>query len=352
VLGEWRALCEGGWTGDVPRGLPDDDGTAAAQTEAGRPAVDIQSRESHTALLPVRDTDIHPTEREPPQYATNELERVAGPHLRNVPSAASSSDTSGHNPTTMGLRTQTSQDRETSKSSTSLASLASFPSPPTHIPPPLTSSPLASRTVSTEIQDDVGSPQLHASPSASTQPVEHSTSEAADADLVVPNEADGNQDEPAPAMLNQPTGDDNLAPPLSSVAARRPMNAASPSSPIEAETIAQPEPSSVAPKADYTGDSGPSYRSGSREGNIGATGSVSNTARKGDSAYYPKGDYMDDKEFGVRPTPTSPLDRWTLDTQPKNLERSESAASAGSVAALRNRYSYSVGYCCSSFTLT
>ncbi|EIN04941.1 hypothetical protein PUNSTDRAFT_138128 [Punctularia strigosozonata HHB-11173 SS5] len=335
VLGEWRALCEGGWTGPIPQALPEDDGPTTTPQPGMAPINEDQARELQVKLAPQgRDAGANGNEREPPQYVPNDPERGNDLHARNMPSATSSSDLSNHNSNARMPRAQLSQDRY--NSATSLASLASFPSPPTHVPPPLVASPLASRTVSLEAGDSADSSQKAVSFPSSVRNMASPESEPQEpkpkksGETLQDADTDASNTQSPPTAQYQSQEDGNVL--RSSSAGQLPVIDTRPSA-SGARPLEQSGRSVEAARKDNQ----ISQPIPSDQNDMG-TGSAANRMR--DSVSYPKGDYTDDREFGVRRDAGSPVERRDAGAQGKALERSESVVSAGSVAALRNRYSY------------
>ncbi|KAI0322559.1 hypothetical protein OF83DRAFT_1092804 [Amylostereum chailletii] len=96
-LGEWRSFCEGGWAGVLPEDLPDLDATSRSQDG------------SHNVGQDSGGMSTSPAQQSPPD-------------IQAYPNSSSHQSDDLHRPT-------------------SLASLASFPSPPTHFPIPPIQSP-------------------------------------------------------------------------------------------------------------------------------------------------------------------------------------------------------------------
>ncbi|KAI0782320.1 hypothetical protein C8Q75DRAFT_506458 [Abortiporus biennis] len=146
-LGQWRSLCEGGWTGSIPQDLPSiDDSTTAKsppspvaepnpETPPSKPNQDLALPTSpapeYSSRGPTPTSDPHP----PPTYFTR------------------GRDTPQHSQNESMDRGQLPADRF--NSTTSMVSLGAFPAPPTHFPlPPVArlDDPSSSSTPTTEIQ--------------------------------------------------------------------------------------------------------------------------------------------------------------------------------------------------------
>lgn len=337
MLGEWRAMCEGGWTGPIPQALPDNDDPATSPQLGTAPSGEDQGRDLQAKVAPQgRDASANGSEREPPQYVPHDSARENPDlHAWNMPSATSSSDLSNHNVNARTPQAQLAQDRY--NSATSLASLASFPSPPTHVPPPLVASPLGSRTVSLETGDNADSSQK-----AVSFPLSVTNMGSSDPKPQEPKSAKSGE-----TLQNAETDASDLRSPTSQYQAQEDGNDPRSTSMGQSPVIDTRPTTSETRPLEQSGKSVETARKDNQlpqptPSNYNDTSSMSSGSaahRKRDSAGYPKGNYADDREFGMRHDAGSPVDRRDAG---KALERSESVVSAGSVAALRNRYSYTV----------
>jgi hypothetical protein len=151
-LGEWRALCEGGWTGSIPYGLPDSNG-ARQQISAGSHNEQATLRRPLTLSIENQDNEAP---RRPVEHYKNEQNNVeepttssrstttssAEPFLSRKPSrnfspAGKQIQTSFSNAQNPALEPPTAPFARNDKWTDtvgSATSLSSFPSPPTHIP--------------------------------------------------------------------------------------------------------------------------------------------------------------------------------------------------------------------------
>lgn len=151
-LGEWRALCEGGWTGSIPHGLPGSD-DARQQSSAGSHNEQATLRRPLTPSIEKQDSK---EPRRPVEQNNNEQNNVedhttsskstttssAEPFLSRKPSRNFSSpgkqiQTSHSNAQNSALEppmTPYAQNDKWMDSVGSTTSLSSFPSPPTHVP--------------------------------------------------------------------------------------------------------------------------------------------------------------------------------------------------------------------------
>ncbi|OBZ72236.1 hypothetical protein A0H81_07444 [Grifola frondosa] len=139
-LGEWRALCEGGWSGDVPGDLPDYN-TGKTTTEP-RPVNEHDSGEITGSPRP-RELMPPTNEKPAPEYSSRDASEQENASRAVTPSGQSPVAPPQYFPEP-GDKPEQHLERK-SHSATSLASLASFPAPPTHFPiPPVSGAKLAS----------------------------------------------------------------------------------------------------------------------------------------------------------------------------------------------------------------
>lgn len=140
-LGQWRAYCEGGWSGPMPQDLPDveshtsqanpvqlpiptqrdttpfgRDGSRDLAAPVDNSASQYSSRRASEQDQGTSSRAVTPSGDHPPRYIPTSTEQV----VQGQPPNSSSKELADHK----------------SHSATSLASLASFPSPPTHFPLP------------------------------------------------------------------------------------------------------------------------------------------------------------------------------------------------------------------------
>ncbi|KIM84097.1 hypothetical protein PILCRDRAFT_818398 [Piloderma croceum F 1598] len=166
-LGQWRALCEGAWTGSIPQDLPDLD-EAHTQSSSGpgdeqltpqiTPIATMEIYDSRNSLSATEQNRATSTTR---SRTTSSREPFISRKPSNIPSsAAKQARTSSFNDQSASLDAPKAsfagKDKWTDTMG-SVASLSSFPSPPTHVPMPLTSTEL-----------DVQSPRSRQPQAAST----------------------------------------------------------------------------------------------------------------------------------------------------------------------------------------
>lgn len=243
----------------------------------------------------------------------------------------------------------------------SIDSLGSFPEPPNHFPiPPLTGSFSSnSATNSPTIQHSTrfgnGPTQIRTSsdvsgsssdppsvlPRVTESPLEETAAPPVSTDGSLPTDSswdhyatplttptpNGKSSSPnvteGPEAGTDETNDAPLVPALDTA----PLRGSLPAS-------VQPPPTLI-PNTQSRQQHDPAPLTNSRSGSV--TG-YSNTFRKGD--------YLDDREFGVNDsTETTPLKAKTLDSPQSHIERSDTSRSNGNmVAAIRDRYTRAVSY--------
>lgn len=128
-LGEWRAHCEGGWAGAMPEDLPDEpDETQQRETSYERNADDIDIRDRNA-----------PAERSAPEYSLRAA--TSSGKAPSLPQYLPVGDHVGQNLSGFdkGHTGDHHNDRQRQRRHP-FAALASFPSPPSHVPIPNTNS--------------------------------------------------------------------------------------------------------------------------------------------------------------------------------------------------------------------
>ncbi|KAL6307484.1 hypothetical protein BKA93DRAFT_747540 [Sparassis latifolia] len=325
-LGEWRALCEGGWSGAVPADLPDADaqnygqqntsegdrrvGQELAVPSSGIPAPEYSSRQTSGAATPLGHSP-----RAPPQY----LPESGGPTS---------------NPPTDALRElQDAKSRALGKNKndtlTSITSLSSFPSPPTHFPlPPVTRRDSDAVLITT-------TPETKADPQSESRTSSGLT--------------------PFPRMTDSPTAespsenfDGSLAPPDMSTTTQIALSSSAPANRLE---NAVEEPMTLTTETtNITTEHSPLQPPSPlpRNADVGKPRSGDRSVLGDLSGSYKTRDYVGDAEFGVHPTRVVTKEEAKASNReissPKNLERSDTSKSNGStVAALRDRYVRTAG---------
>lgn len=159
-LGEWRALCEGGWTRSLPQDLPDPE--ESQQTQPDRDIIDERRIEEEDRQAPttIRNVEVRdPREsveraRPPPGYTLGpEQARDYVPLTRNSPTLLKSNlmqtVSSGQEPSSSTGPSSFEPPRPFVDPNTgSVRSLSAFPSPPTHfpLPPPRRQQPSQSQS--------------------------------------------------------------------------------------------------------------------------------------------------------------------------------------------------------------
>jgi hypothetical protein len=166
-LGEWRALCEGGWTRDIPRDLTYSDQPQQSpmgaltlpptrSEEEDQPAPrtvkveDVESKEDLRREVAKRDrfeerhVAAQSNDRREWEYASSAVRTTSGQqHIRpnQFNTTASSEQSQSHSSTSLDQPQVASDNERDSRSPEPHATLASFPAPPTHLPLPPLSSP-------------------------------------------------------------------------------------------------------------------------------------------------------------------------------------------------------------------
>ncbi|KAH9031087.1 hypothetical protein EDB84DRAFT_1493549 [Lactarius hengduanensis] len=320
-LGEWKALCEGGWTGPIPGDLPDVD----QSPDAPRATQDAVPNDTELGVSPASPR---------PMPAPGSLRAVP---LKPPPTVYDDG------------------------SVCSIASLGSFPEPPNHFPiPPLTGSfssnsatnspiiqhgnPLGDGTMQIRTSSDVsGSSSDPPSilPRVTESPLEEIASVPIPTDGLLP--PDSSQDHLAPHPTTSAPNGKNASPSVTEGPRTNVDNTNdAPSLPApNPAPLRDPPPASVPPpltlvpvstQSRQQQDPAPSIDS--RSGSV--TG-YNNTFRRGD--------YLDNREFGVDDsTEATPLKAKTLDSPQSRIERSDASRSNGNmVAAIRDRYTRTTG---------
>ncbi|KAH9058332.1 hypothetical protein EDB87DRAFT_1564012 [Lactarius vividus] len=318
-LGEWKALCEGGWTGPIPGDLPDVD-----------PSLDA----------PRATQDAAPNDAE--------LGLSSGTSLTSTPDS---------------LRTVPPKLPPTvydDGSVRSIASLGSFPEPPNHFPiPPLTGSfssnsatnsptiqhgnPLGDGAMQIRTSSDVSgsssdSPSIL--PRVTESPLEEIASVPIPTDGSLPPESSQHHLAPPPTTL-APNGKSASSSVTEGPRANVDDTNDAPSLPApnlahlrDPPPASVPPPPALVPVSTQSRQQDPAPSIDSRSSSV--TG-FNNTFRRGD--------YLDDREFGVdNSTEATPLKAKTLDSPQSRIERSDTSRSNGNmVAAIRDRYTRATG---------
>lgn len=305
-LGQWRSLCEGGWTGPAPQDLPDI-----------QPASDSRPQEMQNLAPPLKEQLSQQSdtpellERPAPEYTS----RGATPTgtMKAPPNYTSQTASEGGSE-----KDDTVKDR--SRSATSLPSLASFPSPPTHFPLPPTAASVSSHDSIPASNGERSRPPQEQSLEPSPVP---DVPKAISSPIVLAEKpASSTEFDPTPSSSKKALEDQQPAVSLTSDA--RPSSSNAPPSRNLTRSIGENVSSS-----NSATDSTPGSASGSR------------TQQRPPSQPVTQEDHSD-AEFGVR----KPLDvaqqSATLPAT-KVVDRDDTGRSTGSVVAnLRDKYSRSV----------
>jgi hypothetical protein len=304
-LGEWRVMCEGCWTGAIPQGFPDIDDSDERSNNGITPTEGDRGPSRSTEDIN-RTTNTRRVAEQ--NHADSTGQRFNGERGREYPASTvgtsftrsntsqpASSVSDGTQNSASSSRPSSRQERQNNaaydseRDGPSVATLASFPSPPTHLPLPFPSTASSSQTQHTHLQ-----PQINAA-----SPMSSSSAES-------------------------PVSDDRHGP-----GPNRYFND-SPTSMTPSER--QNQPLSETPQ------------SRSSDGDMASLRDIGPKSRV-NSAAHRKGDYLaGEPEFGggyARGTQKGVDNR----EKAQDMNRSDTAGSSGSmVAAMRHRYSNQVSY--------
>ena len=340
-LGEWRALCEGGWTAPIPQDLPDIEDLDQEQPD--RAPVNSKWPDDEDRPAPITMTNVNKREfieqsnsegRSPPGYGPNRQEQdylaspmAASAHIR--PDQSPSSGGQSYSPVTTGPSSfDPPRPRFTDDNTGSVRSLSAFPSPPTHYPIP----PLATQ-------------RLHPSQSQSS----HSSSSISHVSPAMPRltesplpEEDDVSADPSPS--SRPPSDNPSSPDSDPSSTNQRFQDKVGEADIRKPALSTPSENEIRRPIPIRSQTVPVVESNYRE-NAASSGSGSGSPSTGTT--YSRGDYIaGEREFGMDNSGGySPTARTVDVVKSKNIERSDTGASNGSiVAAMRNRYSYRVSY--------
>ncbi|EIW57849.1 uncharacterized protein TRAVEDRAFT_150499 [Trametes versicolor FP-101664 SS1] len=352
-LGQWKALCEGGWSGAMPPDLPDING-AREESEVPSSPSGTNDHESGQFEEPARDLAPPSLDKPAPQYSSRNASeqestsRAVTPGQSPVPppqyfpptpagDQASADDRSFQGSTKETEdRTSVADTEERKGHSTTLASLAAFPSPPTHFPlPPLGGSKFTpvQETHSELSQGSQGSSGLAPFPRLTESPTPESVSTPAlTDDSRSPPTPRTELFTPPPFATSQPSAgapshDKNSRdfPAHNSSQSQAPYAQATPTSSQSSSVPHHQEP----PQA---------------ERGLPALSESPTNQTSPTSGAYRRGDYADDAEFGVRRSADVSRPRAAEPSLTRVVERSDTGKSQGSVvAALRDRYARTGG---------
>ncbi|KAF5382074.1 hypothetical protein D9615_004375 [Tricholomella constricta] len=327
-LGEWRALCEGGWSGSIPQDLPDLNESQQPQPDREvfhekRP--EEEDLQAPTTLRNVEARDSREwTEqaRAPPGYSSGaEAETPREPPItRHSPTSTRTNPHSSSNSTQRTASNAPSAYEPPrpfvdKNNSDSVRSLSVFPLPPTHfpIPPPRQQQP--SQSQSSQSSSYANLTRLTESP--------------------LPASVEDGDDQPAAAMSSPQNVSSSTTPPSPEQRFQEKHNileASNMSSPVnvmEESKIRQPMP----------------IRSHTSLPSVASYGRDAETSIPAELISEPtKPDFIDtDREFGVNVGYVS-KSRTAEAMKPSIVERIDTGGSSGSiVAAMRNRYSNTSG---------
>lgn len=371
-LGEWRVLCEGGWTGARPPDLPDVDAQQPIGAQAFRPpsrAMETGERPPTNRFDSLASRNDN-TSGQGLQESDGEHVALSKPSLSSRPTAdlrpqrhTNSSDEHSRPPSSLGQNMMVEPDALTheqrsersdrsDRSPTSLASLAAFPAPPTHFPIPPVSTPTGHRAMPS-LSAPPMSPGVASSPESSPRVPHAVPAGSRSTSINFPT---------LPRLSESPTQEEGSDKPDTSRKAEAPKELVTPAAyrpaPVEERideasrkdalrTNGTPEQPTVKPvqstptldlsssrEFDYMQQISPSGR-GTPPGGFTSPSLGSSTFRRGD--------YLGEKEMGMDRS-SGPSSR-SLDAirNNKGMQRSDSANSNSSlVANMRTRYTHTV----------
>ncbi|KAI9056795.1 hypothetical protein FKP32DRAFT_1585055 [Trametes sanguinea] len=348
-LGQWRALCEGGWSGTLPPDLPElphgkDQGEPVIEHEKDTDRVDprgvITPSEKSAPQYTSRDPSeqgstraIAPSQspQPPPQYFPSmpllEQSNADG----RLPQESAQEFPQGHQPTSV-------VDERQNRSAT-LASLDSFPSPPTHLPLPSTGvnrsghrpDTIPTQDLRPELsQDSPTTPSLTPFPRLTESPISEDSrtspfvDDSRSAPTVTPR-----------AEQVASTSTTSVTPSAEPVSIKHKEPLAALPVDISGSTGPTATPSRASPPVANENPSEPNQRPVPSP-----TVSVSTHSSSANMPHR-RGDYIDEAEFGVRRSVDAMKPpRAAEPSLSKIVERTDTGKSSGSVvAALRDRYS-------------
>lgn len=346
-VGEWRALCEGrhclqhkmnvrlslpnalagSWNGPIPADLPNVDAPPPTQASQDKPdtsrpepvpAALTPLQESTPKALTPADNSPQPSNYFPSQPSKDELNDPS----RQTPASA---------------LPDLDDARDRSHSVNSIASLGSFPAPPTHFPlPPVAGVKPPSRgdaSLTPEPRENSAEAEAFSTPKSSMD-----TGHEEPPLRLQPPVPPGQQGEDTFLDLNSPTSS-----PSNPIVGRSEAQGEAEKAKKQEESTTQPTTqSSSARTSEHTSSSQPT--SPTQQQPVQSPMSPRRVSGpRPSSSMFKRGDYMDDAEFGVRRS-ESMQPSSSQASGSKGLERSASRNSNGSVvAAMRDKYSRSVG---------
>ncbi|KAF8071920.1 hypothetical protein FPV67DRAFT_906263 [Lyophyllum atratum] len=328
-LGEWRALCEGGWTGPIPLDLPDPEESQHPQSDrevisdkrsedehlqAPTTLRNVEARDSRESTEQARSIAGHSSgaEAEPSQepFATRQspaLLRANQQDVSRTPQRMDSAAPSAYEPP------RPLADRNNADS---VRSLSAFPLPPTHFPIPPPRQQQSSQSQSSQTSSYANLPRLTESP------LPGSVDEGDNQPAVYASPQDASPSTSLPPSPEQRFQEKPIIPEVSS--------AVSPVRLGDENKIRQPVPIRSQKAI-------PTVEAHNRDGENPASAEANSDRQLQE-------DYFDiDREFGVNIGHVPRL-RSTDLSKPNTIERTGTSGSSGSiVAAMRNRYSSNSG---------
>ncbi|RDB25837.1 hypothetical protein Hypma_006620 [Hypsizygus marmoreus] len=334
-LGEWRALCEGGWSGPIPQDLPDVEETQQSQPDRDGPITsenrpETEDRQAPTTLRNVEARNSRESteqSRAPPGYSSA-TEAAQSQHYsvstRNSPTLSRVNHTTAspngpeRNVSTAPLSYDPLRLYTDKNNTDSVRSLSAFPLPPTHFPIPPLRQQQPSQSQSSQSSAHANSPNM---PRLTESPLPGGEDEDAHPD---PSASPQYQNVPSP-ITAQPSQEQKFQ--VKHTVTNSDKGSASLSI-VEEEAIRQPIPvrsqTALPTSSSYPRDM---HTPGPVEMNPQTT----------------RGDYDDEREFGINTNYTSKAP--TVEgIKSSGVERNDTGESSGSiVAAMRNRYSSTSG---------
>ncbi|TFK47745.1 hypothetical protein OE88DRAFT_1665358 [Heliocybe sulcata] len=331
-LGEWRALCEGGWTGDIPKDLPDPDvGLSGKEYEAQRAlATDDMIQGTVADQGPgIPSGQYNPLEQPPPQYNP-----PTTPTGRQQPSH-SSTDGSASIAERQNKSLNANPDRERDDlqaQGRSSPTLEAFPDPPKHFPlPPL--GPSSPTKLSLDRAQDAHQQQPRTEPQSQSQS-QGSSSVSHASFTTLPRLAESPLEELPSDMPEAIAVERNTTTNTNGHAPSGPPVTKDEASANSTET--SPPPNSSASDNINFDITSPKRRPLPELSSYQQEQSRRVSAREKES--YPNGDFLDDRELGVQTT-GSASGEGSASGKGRDSGRRDSLTSNGSiVATMRSRY--------------
>ena len=340
-LGQWRALCEGGWTGPVPPPLLVPDEAQPLQVDPD-PTDVRQFGEEQRLTLPPSSSEAR-SSRESAEQSHGEsrspkTEMPQHDHLSSPRGAIHASTSSygvinaSNSPQPPMSPPDTLRLPYAEANSGSVRSLSAFPSPPTHfpLPPPLQQQQLSNLSHSVNSSSNINFPSI-----LSESPV------SANEDLTGRLEVEQHS---ANSPLH-PNRNAQSAPSSTPSSPEERFRGKRVDTPSEGVTPAGLEDGSKRPSSARAEDSHQTAASSQREVEKFSSPVPGERSPPVGNISISRGDYFDGgREFGVEKR-FAPSDKVrTVDGQ-KKVEQTDGSTSGSLVAEMRNRYSNNVGSC-------